>query len=72
MGLQLTLSKLKKRNKALVALLLPVILCVFILGWVMYWVGDNSKNKTQPTKASKNNITIGAIVKEEEQEILAH
>jgi Na+-transporting methylmalonyl-CoA/oxaloacetate decarboxylase gamma subunit len=71
MGLQLTISKLKKRNKFLVALCLPVIVFVFLLGWVMYWVGDNARSQTKTAKPSKDNITIGAIVTEDEKEILA-
>ena len=44
MGLYLVASKLKaKRSKTMIALLLPVIVCIFILGWIMYWVGDNAQ-----------------------------
>jgi flagellar basal body-associated protein FliL len=74
MGLNLVASKLKtKRSKTMIALLLPVIVCIFILGWIMYWVGDNSNaQKNRHAKPVKDNVTIGAIVREENQEILAH
>jgi hypothetical protein len=39
-----------KRSKALTVLLLPVIVCVYVLGWVMYWVGDSKPVKTKPIK----------------------
>lgn len=74
MGLNLVASKLKmKRSKTMIALLLPVILCVFVIGWIMYWIGDNaSTQKTRQAKPVKDNVTIGAIVMEENQKILAH
>jgi len=61
-----------KRSKTMIALLLPVIVCVFFLGWIMYWVGDNAKTSKNRAKPVKNNVTIGAIVMEENQEIQAH
>lgn len=36
-----------KRSKRLIALMLPVIVCVFIFGWVMYWIGGNGKRKVE-------------------------
>lgn len=46
-----------KRSKTMIALLLPVIVCVFVLGWVMYWLGDNSGTvKTERTEV----VFIGA------------
>jgi len=38
-------------NKKLLILLLPIIACVFIIGWIMYWTGDNAK-AAKPHKAS--------------------
>ncbi len=74
MGLNLVASKLKmKRSKTMIALLLPIIVCVFFLGWIMYLVGDNAgAQKTRHAKPDKDNVEIGAIVMEENQEILAH
>jgi len=72
MGLSLAVSKAKtKRNKFLIALLLPVIVCVFFLGWIMYWFGGDTKTSKNKSKPAKNNVTIGAIVIEENEEILA-
>jgi len=51
-----------RKNKQLLALLLPIILCVFILGWTMYWLGDTHKTKQK----TKDNITIGPIAETEE------
>jgi hypothetical protein len=61
-----------KRSKTMIALLLPVFVCVFVLGWIMYWVGDSATSqKTTQAKTVKDNLTIGAIVHEENEEILA-
>jgi hypothetical protein len=57
----------------MIALLLPIIVCVFFLGWIMYWVGDTGgAPKRRQAKPVKDKITIGAIVREENQEILVH
>jgi flagellar basal body-associated protein FliL len=72
MGLYLVASKLKmKRSKTMIALLLPVIVCVFFLGWIMYWVGGDTKTSKNKSNPEKDNVTIGAIVMEENEEILA-
>lgn len=43
----------RKRSKWIIALALPVILCVFVVGWAMYWLGASSKPvKTKPIKIS--------------------
>lgn len=41
-----------KRNKGLTALLLPVFVVVFVVGWVMYWAGDKPV-KTKPVEEFK-------------------
>lgn len=38
-----------KRNKTLIIILLPIILCIFMVGWLMYFKGE----KTHGT--AKNN-----------------
>ena len=56
----------------MIALLLPVFVCVFVIGWIMYWVGESAtSHKTTQAKTVKDNVTIGAIVLEENEEILA-
>ncbi|MFA5365323.1 MAG: hypothetical protein WC325_09115 [Candidatus Bathyarchaeia archaeon] len=29
-------------------MMLPVITCVFLAGWVMYWFGDSKKQAVKP------------------------
>jgi flagellar basal body-associated protein FliL len=71
------LSKVK-RNKPLMVLLLPVIVCMFLVGWAMYVTGQaasrapQNPTKTRQTKQAKDHVTIGVIPVEESQEIVAH
>jgi hypothetical protein len=67
------LSKVK-RNKPLMVLLLPVIVCIFLAGWAMYLTGRQGSSTYQKkgrTEQTKDHVIIGAIPFEEEQEILA-
>jgi len=42
-------------NKKLLILLLPIIACIFLIGWVMCMVGDNAqaKKKTEHKKLNR-------------------
>jgi hypothetical protein len=73
LGLNLTALNKVKRNKPMMVFLLPVIACVFLVGWVMYVTGQSSSGRSQNVKHArpvKDNVTISAIPFEEE--ILAH
>ena len=55
----------------MIIMLLPVILFIFLMGWCMYWIGDQKrpdKIKRKPVK--KDNVTIMPILYEEPQEII--
>ena len=55
----------------MIIMLLPVIIFIFLMGWSMYWIGDQKRQdkiKRKPLK--KDNITIMPIVYEETQEIM--
>jgi flagellar basal body-associated protein FliL len=48
-----------KRSKTMIALLLPVIVCVFVLGWVMYWFGGNYEPvKSKPVKIVPMEVAV--------------
>ena len=55
----------------MLVLLFPVIVLIFVMGWTMYWIGDqqipNSKKHSSTVK--KDNVSIGAINLEEPKEI---
>jgi len=59
-------------------LLLPVIACVFLVGWVMYVTGQagsgtpQNPTKQRQTKQAKDHVTFGVMQVEESQEIVAH
>ena len=38
-----------KRSKALLVLMLPILVFIFVVGWAMYWIGD----QPAPKKATR-------------------
>ncbi|MGD0405569.1 MAG: hypothetical protein ABSB10_02825 [Candidatus Bathyarchaeia archaeon] len=33
-----------KRSKAMIIMLLPALIVIFIIGWFMYWMGDQKRS----------------------------
>jgi len=61
----------RKRSRAMIIMLLPLLIFVFIIGWSMYWIGNQKRNgKTQRKPPRKDNVTIMPIIFEEPQEIV--
>jgi hypothetical protein len=63
-----------KHSKAMIIMLLPLLAFLFIVGWCMYWVGEQAgTNKTNHKPArnqpKKDYISIMPIVFEEKQEV---
>jgi flagellar basal body-associated protein FliL len=57
-----------KRNKAIIAVLLPAIIFLWIVGWSLYWIGHQKETqKPQPPQSAKekDHISIEAIAFEE-------
>jgi Tfp pilus assembly protein PilO len=64
----------KKRSKLTVALLAPILIIVFIVGWSLYWIGQSRQpNTKQPQKtinktpAKQDNVKLIVIPQQEEQ-----
>lgn len=74
MGLKLAVLNRVKRNKLLTILLLPIVVCMFAIGWIMYATGRQASERTpqKPAKQAEDHITIGALPLEEDQEITAY
>jgi len=56
-------------------MLLPALLCIFLMGWLMYCIGDQKRPIKKPPKPLKkdtiiDNVTIMPIVYEETPEIV--
>jgi hypothetical protein len=50
-------------------MLLPALIVIFIIGWFMYWMGDQKRSdKIQHKPPKKDNVTIMPIAFEEPQE----
>ncbi len=52
----------RKRNKAIIVLLLPAIIFVWIVGWSLYWIGHQKESrKAQPSSPSKEEDYVSLI-----------
>ncbi|MCJ7559367.1 hypothetical protein MUO79_01950 [Candidatus Bathyarchaeota archaeon] len=61
----------RKRNRAIIAILLPAIIFLWIVGWSLYWISLQEKpRKAQPPSSPKeDHVSLMAIVLEEPSEI---
>jgi len=64
----------KKRNKLVVALLSPILIVIFMVGWILHFIGQSERPKAkQPQKpigkmpAPKEEIELIVIPNEEAQ-----
>jgi hypothetical protein len=61
-----------KRNRAVIALLLPVIIFLWIVGWGLFWIGyqkESRKNQSSPSPKEEDSVRIVPIMFEEPSEI---
>lgn len=62
----------KNRSKLTIALVAPILIIIFIVGWTLYWRGQQGTTK-QPQKpnnktpAKQDKIELIAILPQEEQ-----
>ena len=59
------------RNRAIVALLLPAVALLWIVGWSMYWIGRQRDSRRTDSGVSRDNVRLDVIPLEERQEIVA-
>jgi hypothetical protein len=63
----------KKRNKLTVALLAPILIIVFIVGWSLYWIGQSKQpEKTINKTPAKQDEFELIVIPPQEKEILAN
>ena len=73
-GVVLRVTKQKrKRSRLVVALLLPALVLVWLVGWSMYWLGHQRKDKkrNKPAPKEDNVRLVPAIALEEPPEVQA-
>jgi hypothetical protein len=61
-----------KRHKAIIVLLLPAIIFLWIIGWSLYWIGHQKEpREAQPSSSPKEEdyVSLIPIVLEEPSEI---
>jgi len=57
-----------KRNKLVIALFLPGIVFLWLVGWSLYWIGRQKESQKTPPAASRKEedpVTLEAIAIEE-------
>jgi flagellar basal body-associated protein FliL len=60
---------MRRRKRAVIAVLLPVVIFLWIVGWSLYWMSlQKTREKAEPAR-SKDSVSIKAIVLEDPQEI---
>ena len=56
-------------------MLLPMLIVIFLIGWVMYWVGDKKigdnkhKSPKQRKQPEQDNVTFMPVIFEEPEKI---
>jgi len=61
----------RNRSKALKIVLLPILMCIFLMGFCMYCSGENKKNNgLQRQQPEKDNVTLMPLDLEEQKEII--
>ena len=65
------LREKRKRNKAIIVLLLSAIIFLWIIGWSLYWIGHQKEpRKAQPSSPKEeDHVSLIPIVLEEPLEI---
>ena len=61
-------NKKGKRNRIIIAVFLPAIIFLWVIGWGLYWIGhqkEQRKPQTSPSATEENQISLTAIPLEE-------
>ncbi len=62
-----------RRNRAIMALLLPAVIFLWIVGWGLYWIGRQRDSKQVPRwKDSREHVHLETVLFEEPSEIVAN
>jgi len=62
----------KKRSRAVIVLLLPVVVILWIFGWSLYWIGrqrESGKSEPASSPQEKDNVTLVPMVLETTPEL---
>jgi len=66
----------RKRSKGLTFALFPVLMVIFVMGWCIYFMGDDKRmnarvKATASPKVQEDSVTFLAMPFEEKQEIVS-
>ena len=55
----------------MIIMLFPLLTLMFIIGWCMYWIGNQKRmSKTRRKPPEEDNVTVMPMILEETQEIV--
>ena len=61
----------RRRNRLIVALLMPAVIFLWVVGWSLYWIGHQRDDKpVKHAKASQDSVRLDAVVFEDQPEII--
>ncbi len=55
---------MRKRNKSALLLVLPIAVCIWIIGWILYWEGAKG-SATEKSKITENGLTFSVLMPEQ-------
>jgi hypothetical protein len=56
------------RSKAVILFLLPITICLWLIGWNLFWTGSQNKLQTpKPTAEADTHITTGILLEEPQE-----
>jgi len=56
---------MRKRNRLVLLLMLPIVVFILFIGWSLYWIG--SRENAKPRKTSEQNELTFAVEMREEK-----
>jgi hypothetical protein len=60
-----------RRNRVVVALLLPALAFVWLVGWSLYWIGHTREAKQKPRAKRRDHVTLFPTMMAEEESLEA-
>jgi flagellar basal body-associated protein FliL len=59
---------MRVRNRAIILILLPVTIFLWLIGWTLFWTGTKNKHrKPKPVQQANTTITTGILLENHEE-----
>ena len=71
-GTVLRLPKTRRRNRAVILILLPVTILLWLIGWILFYAGSQTRHVKPEPKAQTDTITTGILLEEPQEYATPH